>query len=46
VDRLIKTIEAELGETEMLSMGSSLKICLLAEARAGSNTPRNFLNSD
>lgn len=34
VDRLIKTIEAELGETEVLSMGSSLKICLLAEARA------------
>ena len=34
LDRLINIIEAEHGETEVVSMGSSLKICLLAEGKA------------
>ncbi|NKB34485.1 MAG: 3'(2'),5'-bisphosphate nucleotidase CysQ [Pseudomonadales bacterium] len=34
VDRLITAMEAELGNTEVVSMGSSLKICLLAEGKA------------
>ena len=34
VDKLIARIESELGETEVVSMGSSLKICLLAEGKA------------
>lgn len=34
LDRLIEVIEAELGEADVVSMGSSLKICLLAEGKA------------
>lgn len=34
VDRLITAMQAGLGETEVVSMGSSLKICLLAEGAA------------
>ena len=34
LDQLINTIEAELGKAEVVSMGSSLKICLLAEGKA------------
>ena len=34
VDRLIAIIEQELGQAEVVSMGSSLKICLLAEGKA------------
>lgn len=34
LDGVIHTIEAALGEVELVSMGSSLKICLLAEAEA------------
>jgi len=34
VDRLISDMEAELGKAEVVSMGSSLKICLLAEGKA------------
>lgn len=34
LDQLINTLEAKLGEAEVVSMGSSLKICLLAEGKA------------
>ena len=34
LDQLINTMEAELGKAEVVSMGSSLKICLLAEGKA------------
>jgi len=34
VDKLIAAMESELGPTEVVSMGSSLKICLLAEGKA------------
>ena len=34
VDKLIARMESELGDTEVVSMGSSLKICLLAEGKA------------
>ena len=34
LDQLINTLEAKLGEAEVISMGSSLKICLLAEGKA------------
>ncbi|NQV68537.1 MAG: 3'(2'),5'-bisphosphate nucleotidase CysQ [Pseudohongiella sp.] len=34
LDGIIQIIETELGETEVVSMGSSLKICLLAEGKA------------
>ncbi len=34
VDKLIAIMEAELGQCEVVSMGSSLKICLLAEGKA------------
>lgn len=34
LDSLIKRIEEQFAETALLSMGSSLKICLLAEGRA------------
>ena len=34
VDQLINTMETNLGEAEVVSMGSSLKICLLAEGKA------------
>ena len=34
VDRLISRMETELGAAEVVSMGSSLKICLLAEGKA------------
>ncbi|MDA1369287.1 MAG: 3'(2'),5'-bisphosphate nucleotidase CysQ [Proteobacteria bacterium] len=34
VDRLIAIIEQQLGQAEVVSMGSSLKICLLAEGEA------------
>ncbi|MDD9891311.1 MAG: 3'(2'),5'-bisphosphate nucleotidase CysQ [Gammaproteobacteria bacterium] len=33
-DKLISTMAAELGDCEVVSMGSSLKICLLAEGKA------------
>ena len=34
LDQFINTLEAKLGEAEVVSMGSSLKICLLAEGKA------------
>lgn len=34
LDNLIKGISKELGDTEIVTMGSSLKICLLAEGKA------------
>ncbi|PCJ28266.1 MAG: 3'(2'),5'-bisphosphate nucleotidase [SAR86 cluster bacterium] len=34
LDTMIATIEAKLGAVEVVSMGSSLKICLLAEGKA------------
>ena len=34
LDQLINTMEAKLGKAEVVSMGSSLKICLLAEGKA------------
>lgn len=34
VDRMIGTIEAQLGACEVVSMGSSLKMCLIAEGSA------------
>lgn len=34
LDRLIDTIESRLGAAQVVSMGSSLKICLLAEGKA------------
>ena len=34
LEGLIARVEAELGEAEVVSMGSSLKICLLAEGKA------------
>ena len=34
VDKLIACIESQLGETDVVSMGSSLKMCLLAEGAA------------
>ena len=34
IDKLIETIESKLGRVDMVNMGSSLKICLLAEGEA------------
>ncbi|MCH7816684.1 MAG: 3'(2'),5'-bisphosphate nucleotidase CysQ [Proteobacteria bacterium] len=34
LDRVIDAIEVEFGKTQVISMGSSLKICLLAEGKA------------
>ena len=34
LDNLIKDISKEIGDTEVVTMGSSLKICLLAEGKA------------
>lgn len=45
VDKVIVAIETELGETQVVSMGSSLKICLLAEG-AADIYPRLALTSE
>ena len=34
LDNLVKDISKEIGDTEVVTMGSSLKICLLAEGKA------------